>query len=312
MTDFMWSLEAVTKRLNSEVPVIARGLLYNQAEPNDPRIKWAERAMEHVETLCAGDPLRGESSIEAFAITSLDFLRLQARFLKTGKYAMESAEDLHSLYSAPEMMVEYLDGLALSYAMWPNHASMLGFFVEEFVLKLPAEPRVLEIGPGHGLFAALLFEHRPNAKYVAIDISPSSLKYTERTLKALSIPAKNWRLIEADVTSPSVDGQLNSDGFDAVICSEVLEHVDRPEAILKFMKNSLGQTGKAFATTVANLEAVDHVFLFDSVEEIQAMIGDCGLKVLLDYPLNLPNSAASDIISVNYGAVVGLADSSGE
>jgi 2-polyprenyl-3-methyl-5-hydroxy-6-metoxy-1,4-benzoquinol methylase len=302
MTESLWSLDEVTARLVADVPVIAGGLLAHTSEIDDPRRRWAERALEHVRVLCDGDPARLEAAMESFAITSLDFLRLQARFLKTGRYACGSADDLVGLYADSEQMVEYLDGLALSYAMWPNHAVTMAFFAQEFVDSLGPDPRVMEIGPGHGLFASLLFERRPGAFYRAIDISASSLLYTERSLRALGLPEDRYELVESDITA--APRQLPAAQFDVVVCSEVLEHVDEPELILGAIRTALAPSGTAFLTTVANMEAIDHVYLFEDVAEIRSLIENCGLSIVDERASVLAGAQEQERLPVNYSAIV--------
>ncbi len=81
-----------------------------------------------------------DHAVEAFAQTCIEFLRLQARFVKTGCYARASASELHAeLYGdAEEMDGYYLDGLAMTYALWPNHAQLVKFLSDEFVPLVPS------------------------------------------------------------------------------------------------------------------------------------------------------------------------------
>lgn len=306
MTDLQWTLHGVVERLRADVPVIASGLFPTTVDDGDPRWPWAQRALDHVGMVCGGDAERLAAAVDAFAVTSFDFLRLQARFTKTGRYACGSASDLAGLYSDPEQMVEYLDGLALSYALWTNHVDMVRFYAEQYLAALPAAPLVVEIGPGHGLFATLLLERRPNARYVGVDISESSLRYTEAALRAAGADMDRVRLVPADATRSDfgeVIGLSGDDSPDGVVCCEVLEHVDDPGTILSHLAAVAGPGTPMFLSTVANLEAVDHVYLFDDVDHIRATLVASGITPDTEQPLVLPGSEGADPLPVNYSAI---------
>jgi len=304
MSETWLDLKQVTDRVATIAPVIGGGLLGRQLDPWSGRVKWAERALQHVVSLCDHDENRLEAAIEAFAITSLDFLRLQARFRKTGVYARGSAAELDDLYSDPDQMVEYLDGLALSYAMWTNHAAMVQFFAEQFVANLAPESRVLEIGPGHGLLAAILMEHRSDASYMGVDISASSLAYTRRSLESTTGSSGVFELHEADAVSSEFEAAVGDEGFDAIVCCEVLEHVDDPAIILRAVANNLRPGGTAFLSTVANLEAIDHIYLYDNVEHIRSHLAEAGFSLVHEHALVLPGAENDALLPVNYSAVV--------
>lgn len=298
------TLRAVAEQLVADVPVIGGGLLPKHADETDPRWAWADRALVHVDALCQGDRERFDAAIESFAVTSLDFLRLQARFRKTGRYAASEASEFRELYDDAEEMIGYLDGLALSYAMWPNHASMVGFFVDAFVADLPDDVSVMEIGPGHGLFASLLAERKSALDYVGVDISERSLDYTKRSLDAANVSPDRHRLVCADAASDAFEALVGQDAFDTVICCEVLEHVDEPRDLLRAIHKRLRPDGHAFLSTVANLEAVDHVYLYDDLDHIHAHFAETGFEVVAEQPLALPGAENEQPLPLNYSAVV--------
>ena len=191
-------LEELTARISRDFPVLKGGLLANQLAADDPLWEWASLATEHVLRITGNDDRRIDECAEAFVVTSLDFLRLQARFMKTGRYARSAASESSELYSDAERMTEYLDGLALTYAMWPNHTRMLRFYVTEFVPLVRRDGRMLEIGPGHGLLASVLLGQRQDVHYVGIDISPRSISYSAAAFAAAGIAADRYELFVAD------------------------------------------------------------------------------------------------------------------
>jgi 2-polyprenyl-3-methyl-5-hydroxy-6-metoxy-1,4-benzoquinol methylase len=295
-------LEDLTASISRDYPVIARGLLANQVTTDDPLWEWATLATEHVLRITGGDNQRVDQCAEAFVVTSLDFLRLQARFMKTGHYAHSSASESSELYSDAERMTDYLDGLALTYAMWPNHARMLRFYVSEFLPRIPRGARVLEIGPGHGLLASVLLSNRADVQYVGVDISPRSISYSASAFAAAGIAGDRFELVVGD--AGAAHGSLAGAGFDAAICCEVLEHVDDPASLVMALNSRLAPGRAAFVSTVANMEAEDHVYLFHDEHEIRSLFVDTGFTVVADQPLELAGAENLTPKPLNYSAIV--------
>jgi 2-polyprenyl-3-methyl-5-hydroxy-6-metoxy-1,4-benzoquinol methylase len=294
-------LEDLSARISRDFPVLKGGLLANQLAADDPLWEWATLATEHVLGITGGDEQRIDECAEAFVVTSLDFLRLQARFVKTGRYAHSAASDSAELYSDAQRMTEYLDGLALTYAMWPNHARMLQFYVTDFVPLVPVDGRVLEIGPGHGLLAAVLLARRPDVSYVGIDISPRSISYSAAAFAAAGIADDRVALVVADANDSAA--RTGSGHFDAAICCEVLEHVDEPGSLLQALRAQIAPGAPAFLSTVANMEAEDHVYLFHDAGDIRTLVDANGFVVESDQPLELAGSETMVPRPLNYSAI---------
>ena len=91
---------------------------------------------------------------------------------------------------------------------------------------------------------------------------------------------------------------------DALICCEVLEHVDDPSAILTAIRGRLAPDGLAFVSTVANLEALDHVYLYTDPEHIRREIREAGLEIIEDRPMRLPGDKSCELIPYNYAAIL--------
>jgi len=278
--------------------MIASGLI----KSDDPHRSSAEDALAYIAKLpSTTDGL--SHAIEAFAITSVEFLRLQARFRQTGQYALPTAAALYDeLYGdAEEMAGYYLDGLAMTYALWPNHARLLSFLRDDFVPQLPNRGTVLEIGPGHGLLGHTVLRHRPAINYVGLDISGPALDYVRAAFDIWG-HSGSYELIEGDATDlAAADIPID---VDALVCCEVLEHVDEPERILAAIRDRLAPDGLGFLSTVANLEAIDHVYLFDNPEHIRQTIEAAGLTIEQDLPMRLPGDTSSERIPYNYAAIV--------
>ena len=293
---------ALCEQVRGEFPIIGGGLVDKHLADDETAWAMAEKALGYVQ---AKHPEGLDGVVEAFATVSMDFLRLQARFMQTRRYSStDSSHLVDDLYSDDSKMSGYyLDGLATTYALWPNHARMINFLQRDFISKLRPGARVLEVGVGHGLMAALLFESVPDLTYVGVDISPSSLAYSAAALANLGISPDRVQMLTVDAMRDDLRMLAAGHGFDGLICCEVLEHVDAPELLLSNLSNSLRDGGHAFFSTVANLEAEDHVYLYENVEQIRAMLGESGWTIVADQPLTLPGADDWDPLPVNYSGI---------
>ena len=284
-------------------PQIAGGLLGGDAT-RDPELEgYAGSVLGFLARKCEAEGRSLDEALEAMARISFDFLRLQPRFMKTGRYrSAHSAPLVEKIYSQKDVMEGYyLDGLLLTYAFWVNHASLYRYYVRGFLPRLLPEARVLEIGVGHGLMALTLLRELPLARYVGLDISPFSLSYAEKLLAANSIDPGRVSLREEDASGAS-PGTAGS--WDAVLCCEVLEHVEDPARLLSTIRARLGPHGQAFVTTVANVEAEDHIFLFHDEGHIRQLLGEAGLRVESELVLPLRGFEDAHPRPLNYAAVL--------
>jgi 2-polyprenyl-3-methyl-5-hydroxy-6-metoxy-1,4-benzoquinol methylase len=91
-----------------------------------------------------------------------------------------------------------------------------------FVAACPATT-VLEVGVGQGFLSGYLSERFPEKRFVGVDVSERDLAELRRLFPRLTtFVASAYDLSDALAGQP----------FDIVICAEVLEHLDRPEAAL--------------------------------------------------------------------------------
>ncbi|MCC6586187.1 MAG: class I SAM-dependent methyltransferase [Bryobacterales bacterium] len=110
---------------------------------------------------------------------------------------------------------------------YSSHALVLRLFSETRSAK-----KVLDVGCGNGYLGAILAERG----YEVVGI--------ERPGGWTSIPS-NVRLIEADLDEglPAVDEK-----FDSIICADILEHVRRPEELLRQLAALLAPDGVIVAS----------------------------------------------------------------
>jgi SAM-dependent methyltransferase len=206
----------------------------------------------------------------------------QIYFMKHGKYRNTSfAEVEKAVYGNPSYMERYMLGLALTSFLWPNHREMSRFFLEQ----TPNNQRgdYLEIGPGHGYYFLKALTGTSYDSFTAVDVSAKSIDLTKKIIAHFAPDhVSKTRLLLLDF--------LNSDlppaSFDAVVMSEVLEHIEQPSVFMKRLWELSRPGGFVFMTTCVNAPAIDHISLFRTTDEVERVCTDAGfaVKAKLDIP----------------------------
>jgi SAM-dependent methyltransferase len=196
-------------------------------------------------------------------------------FRRHGRYRLSSfADAVEECYADAPFMARYMNGLMLSNVLWRNHAGAIASYVDAYLPTVAGD--LLEIGPGHGLllyFAAA----RPGAGRVSgWDISPSSIAQTRAILDDLGV--RDVELAEQDLFL--ANPRASSRRFDAIVMSEILEHLEDPVAALKAAGQWLNPGGTVWVNVPANSPAPDHIFLVDSPEGAQELVRAAGFDVV--------------------------------
>ena len=84
------------------------------------------------------------------------------------------AEAIAQVYGVPEYMKRYVNGLLLSQVFWQNHAYAFYLYQTRFLPGNRTGYDHLEVGPGHGLFAAVAGED-PNCVSHCLGCQPQQL-----------------------------------------------------------------------------------------------------------------------------------------
>jgi 2-polyprenyl-3-methyl-5-hydroxy-6-metoxy-1,4-benzoquinol methylase len=219
----------------------------------------------------AGERL--DSVCEDYRWLSETVLDEELHFRRTGRYRLSTFEQADKqVYSNSQLMSRYMNGLLASQLWWRNHTEMLEFFRGDFVNRNPRSFTHLEIGPGHGLFLYFAAASPDCQTAEAWDISDASLGNTRQALSSMHIEEKvslkKVNLFEA----PKVQ-------FDSIAFSEVLEHLEHPREALDILHGLLADDGRIFVNAPINSPAPDHLYLFETPEELLAMIVEAGFIV---------------------------------
>ena len=133
----------------------------------------------------------------------------------------------------------------------------LNFIIEVLKNRLPAGAEVLDVGCGNGVISRSLGEK--GFKVKGIDVSEKAIARAKELNK---FPNVSFEVISAE--------QLVADGnrYHAVICSEVLEHLNDPGKLLQVLHQTLHDNG-VLIVTVPNGKGPREVFVTRPVISLQ-------------------------------------------
>ena len=198
-------------------------------------------------------------------------------FAVNGHYRFSKlAEVEDAVYGNSTYMEKYMMGLAVSDYIWIQHIKMVRFF-EKFLDFSEGGARYLEVGPGYGQYMRHAICSNKYENYQACDLSAESVRGCKLFLE-YALPAKlrnKW-----DVTQQNLFDLATEDKYDMIVMGEVLEHVEQPMRMLRKIQEHLSETGIAFVSTVINAPAVDHIYLFHTVDEVKQLVRDAGFEII--------------------------------
>lgn len=196
-------------------------------------------------------------------------------YIINGHYRYSSFDETEKLvYSNSDYMSKYMVGLAISGYLWTNHILIFHWF-QKIMFESKGE-RYLEIGPGHGRYfyeavKAHKFEH-----YDAIDVSKTSVDQTNSFLAYFlnvdSLNIYNVFLQDAYKYNPDVK-------YDFIVIAEVMEHLEDPEKMFKKIYEISNPNAYLYVTVPINAPAIDHIFLFKTIDEVEDMIRGIGFEI---------------------------------
>lgn len=251
-------------------------------------------------TLINNETTRIEAA-KAYNDLCMDMLCEQIKFRKTGVYPTSKAETARkNVYEQPEAMYRYMMGLLMTQMLWPNHYRMFRFFQD--ALKETRPSHYLEVGAGHGMFTLEALRNFPGINVMICDISKTSIEMSKRIFRTLVPDLSKIQFINTDFLKSSLEGRR----FDFITLGEVLEHVEEPSAFMKKARDLLAPKGVVYISTCVNCPAIDHVYHFRSVRQIQDVLLDSGFSIVGEIILpaeDIPQGLWEEqLITINYAA----------
>ncbi|MDQ5816008.1 MAG: glycosyltransferase [Actinomycetota bacterium] len=138
--------------------------------------------------------------------------------------------------------------------------------------------RVLEAGSGNGNLTPLLLDRE---RVVALDIDASYVRRLDHRYGHL----ENFSVIEADLEDPDLFVKLENEGFDTVLCVNVLEHLDRPDVAVQGFHRILQPGGRALILVPAHGslysamdKAIEHRQRYEG-PDLRQLLEDAGFEV---------------------------------
>ena len=222
-----------------------------------------------------GDTL--ENAVKGYGSFVMDSMRRQKRFETERDYPAKTyAEAAAEVYFNDDYMQrQYLPGLLLSHYLWQHHYQQILYFREFFVpaLRVRGLGEFAEVGVGTGIYSRIALEELPQAHGTGFDISPVSLQFTRRHVDAYGFAARYQTLQQNIITDPPARK------FQAVLCVEVLEHLEDPVSLLKGLKAMVEPGGKLFVTAALNAAHADHIYLYREPGDVLRQVDAAGLHV---------------------------------
>ncbi|MFG1889110.1 class I SAM-dependent methyltransferase [Micromonospora sp. NPDC049051] len=230
----------------------------------------AELLAERILRICGHDLAK---VVDDYRWTCGVMLEEEYHFRRHGRYRHTSFEEVRQLvYDNPDYMRRYAHGLLLSQLLWANHCRAMQAYHESFLSRLPRDATLLEVGPGHGLLLALAAERLTEARITGWDVSDTSLEATRGALTAMR--TRNVDLRRQDLLTAPTDQM-----FDAVVASELVEHLEHPTEALRRLTALTRPGGLLFLNIPVNSPAPDHLALWRSPEALRSLVTDVGLTI---------------------------------
>jgi len=205
---------------------------------------------------------------------SYNFLKLQVKLEKTGKYLYSSFKEVQEKAYSELDGPDYMWGLYFSQIFWNTHHRFTNFFLKDFANSQKNTGTFLEIPCGTGFFLCEFLLKNPEWYGVGIDIGETAVAFSKMLLKTNKIQQKSFNVIREDFLQFQ-----ETEKFDILICGEFLEHVEDPLGVLKKLNRLLKNEGKLFLTTAVWTAHTDHIYLYKNAEEVRNQIIKAGFQI---------------------------------
>ena len=267
----------------------------------------AEKICADALSICRGSWEEYLSKLDNFLDTTIEFLKLQRQLEKTGKYKYSTFEEVErevfkNKNSGALEGVDYLWGLYFSRIFWIPHHRLTNFFLSEFATVENGNGICLEAPTGSGVFLSQFLSLNKGYTGVTVDISETALSFARKLFD------RNQQLTRVVLSQDDIYKLKDDIKFDRIICTEFLEHVEDPVAILRILRSLLAEGGKIFLTTVTWTAFIDHIYLYEDIAGIKRHIAESGFVIEKEYIQSVFSKDAKRLgeskVALNFAAIL--------
>lgn len=232
-----------------------------------------------------------DDALNGYIEMTIDTLRLQAEYFRTGRFSYLDESPGDALHHDSDLMLgRYLPGLFLAGLFWPNHNEKMKFFVDSFLPVLNPGSEILDVGTGPGSYGLMSAELGHNVLFN--DLSPHSERFVN------DLASFDTEFFVGSFTDINTSGQ-----FDAIIFSEVVEHLPDPRGGMARLYELCRSNAYVFFSTATNAAFYDHTIVFESVEEIRELVHEFGFRIKTEQEV-LATSGPQGRDVIDYNAVL--------
>jgi len=147
---------------------------------------------------------------------------------------------------------------------------------------LPPAATVVDLGCGSGLLLSRIAAARPAGRLLGVDADPTALRYAAERLPSA-------QLVRADLDAETAEPLAEAD---AVVCSEVIEHLERPLHAVRLARRLLRPGGRFVVTVPAGPvtafdRAIGHRKHF-TLPAIEELLVSGGFRIVRSYYWGFP------------------------
>lgn len=209
---------------------------------------------------------------------SLEFLTLQAKLEKTGKYLYSTFDEVekneYNTNNNDPDGPDYLWGMYFSEIFWEVHNNYLNFSLKNFMSNLPTSGKVLEVPCGTGFFLHEFLRKNPNWFGTGVDLADASIKFSQTLFQINNVSKNSYKILKKNFHHLEPDEK-----YDRILCGEFMEHLEDPFAALKRLNSLLLDNGKMFITVAVWAANIDHIYVYTKPQEVRDHIEKAGFKI---------------------------------
>ena len=265
-------LEEILAKIESQNPVHAQKLKANIANLGAYHVNRANDFYAQYDRVLRQNGYNLDYGVDCYLTMLGDMAEERMKFIISGRYSSSTFDEVEKCYyDKPEVMNYHMYGLAIAQFLWFDQYERFAFFSGQLQKYRNQVNKYLEIGGGHGLYTyEALKILDTSATFELIDTSACSIELSRGIINSERVNFLQKNVLE----------YASNSTFDFITMGEVLEHVEDPFVLLQKLKDLLGSTGKSFITTPVNAPMIDHIYLFNNVQEIRDIIQDAGLEIV--------------------------------